>query len=877
MRKNLLFFLCLLTLGFSASAAKMTYELCTDRDELLNPDNKFIIVCSKVVKNNLYALKSTETAGSAILTGISTTPESFEIDAEAQGIGLFSFWDDTTSSYYKNLYEHTQNKYWIRNSYGTMHEISSTLSSSSSQNRYEVTIDSAKDSPIVMIKAPATYGGDRYAVFDNGYGDMDFGAWGSTWIEDPDNECYYPYFYKQVKNGAVDPAFIGISPDGYSIEINETLSLQGKFKPEELTYHFTTENDDIVSIDSDKAEFTGLKTGTATIKFTTDATDDYNAGEGEFTITVNKITPDMTFADQVIIGKYPIGTLWEQVILDIPEEERGAITYSSSDDSIITIDARTGQITPDDVKSAGVVTITATMEATDKYAEGHAAYTIVIRDPTEEIKDGNSKFDFSVENPFGMTSTSDDTKYEKKIKEVHVDGITTITFRGDYYSYKNDDGTYDLRVNNDAASEFTISVPEGYQIAAIGMTGSFLYGSYNPSGASKDPDWNTSVGGQQVWQKPNAKVSSVTFTNTQYIVPAKINTIYVQYECIDSNLESADLSFETIVNNILVDEEATINAVINPNDRPITYSIANLSEDEYEITPADNGKINVLVHTPGFYTLEATSPIGDGYRDGYAIMRLNVFRHLDVTVDGEELTEDIIDTEGNKDKSVRFTIPENAKVYYQIIDNDNPTENTSSSNTDKDMEPGFTRYTKAIIIPSGINGKLVFYIANYGYASPKRVIILGEETVDRPEPAESDEFTVQGNSIMAKGTIKLNFKPIAGYDIYFKVTSKSQAPAKVRTKAPCVDAHAGFEKHNGDDIELTKDHASISVFACNPKTGAHSEPATYALDFTTGVAEIELIENGEARYYNLQGIEIANPEKGTYIRVINGKATKIMK
>lgn len=877
MRKNLLFSLCLLTLGFTASAATMTYELCTDRNEILNPDNKFIIVSSQAFNNNIYAAGITEDAV-LILEGAYTPPKTLELDITEARIGLFTLLPDNSgSSSYKYLFETTAQNYWSHNSNGIF-ELSKTLNTNNDLNRIEVSFSSfTQNSPIVMMQFNVS-SGKRSSLFKDFYGDISLSNVSDMAISNYPEDYRYPYFYKQVKNGPVDPEYLGFNKSGYSIEINETLSLKGKFIPSELTYHFSTDNDDIISIDSENAEFTGLKAGTATIKFTTDATDDYNAGESEFTITVNRLTPEMTFADQVIIGKYPIGTLWEQVIVNIPEEEQGAITYSSSDEEVLTIDPQTGQITPDDVKSAGVVTITATMEASEKYEEGHAFYTIIIRDPSEEIKDGNSKFDFSVGNPFGMTSTSDDTKYEKQIKEVHVDGITTITFRGDYYSYQNYDGTYELRVNNDAASEFTISVPEGYQIASIGMTGNFLYGSFDPTGAAIDPDWNTTIGGQQVWQKPHAKVSNVTFTNTQYGVPAKINSIYVQYESIDSNLESADLSFETIVNNILMDEEATINAVINPNNRPITYSIANLSEDKYEITPTSDGKIKVLVHTPGFYTLEATSPIGDGYRDGYAIMRLNVYRHLDVQVDGNELTDDIIDTEGDRDKRVTFTIPENAKVYYQIIDNENPAEATTPSGaTDIDREPGFTLYTRAITIPSGINGKLVFYIANYGYASPKRVIILGDETVETPKFEQSEDFTVQGNSIMAKGTIKLNFKAIDGYDIFYQVTPKSQAAAKVRTKAPCVDAHAGFTKHDGTDIELTKDHASISVFACNPKTGAHSEPAVYALDITTGIAEIEAADNGEARYYNLQGVQIAKPEKGTYIRVINGKATKIIK
>ncbi|MDE5773568.1 MAG: hypothetical protein K2H86_03830, partial [Muribaculaceae bacterium] len=43
---------------------------------------------------------------------------------------------------------------------------------------------------------------------------------------------------------------------------------------------------------------------------------------------------------------------------------------------------------------------------------------------------------------------------------------------------------------------------------------------------------------------------------------------------------------------------------------------------------------------------------------------------------------------------------------------------------------------------------------------------------------------------------------------------------------------------------------------------------------STGVEAVEVIE-GAAEYYTLQGVKVANPEKGLYIRVAGGKATKI--
>lgn len=48
---------------------------------------------------------------------------------------------------------------------------------------------------------------------------------------------------------------------------------------------------------------------------------------------------------------------------------------------------------------------------------------------------------------------------------------------------------------------------------------------------------------------------------------------------------------------------------------------------------------------------------------------------------------------------------------------------------------------------------------------------------------------------------------------------------------------------------------------------------TVKIQQETGVEAIEAA--GEAQYFNLQGVKVANPEKGIYVKVVNGKASKV--
>lgn len=51
--------------------------------------------------------------------------------------------------------------------------------------------------------------------------------------------------------------------------------------------------------------------------------------------------------------------------------------------------------------------------------------------------------------------------------------------------------------------------------------------------------------------------------------------------------------------------------------------------------------------------------------------------------------------------------------------------------------------------------------------------------------------------------------------------------------------------------------------------------ATVEHDNTVGIAAVEA-ENAGVRYFNLQGAEVANPTKGIYVKVADGKATKVV-
>lgn len=66
----------------------------------------------------------------------------------------------------------------------------------------------------------------------------------------------------------------------------------------------------------------------------------------------------------------------------------------------------------------------------------------------------------------------------------------------------------------------------------------------------------------------------------------------------------------------------------------------------------------------------------------------------------------------------------------------------------------------------------------------------------------------------------------------------------------------------------------VAIYNAGTRDTRMTRTITINWDAQVGVEGIEA-ENGKAEYYNLQGIRVENPENGMFIRVQNGKSTKV--
>lgn len=564
----------------------------------------------------------------------------------------------------------------------------------------------------------------------------------------------------------------------YSVAVDGTIDLEEKglyVSPEDavLSYEVTEGDTDGLSFNGNV--ITANKVGEYTVTLIG------NAGGSDqaktFKVNVTKKLGKLSFSDQIVYGKLGIGVLSQTVIVKEGDAD-ATIKYTSDDPENLIVDPVTGEILSDNlatesgkkpgVQAAGEYFVIATMAESANYAETSACYKVVILDPSAAIiVNGFDEFDFTTKDPYGIptlsssyvTGDADTTEIDaSKNNELDLVSISFVTKENTngYRSWQSD-SKYDLRVYK--GTDMIFSVPDGYVISQIGLAGSKVYGTFDPEEGGEHQDFDGIPSASQLkshWHAgANQKLRKVTLKITD---KSYIDKIYVLYEADNSNLKPAELSFNQTYYGVYYQEPATLNAVSNPHNLPVIYSIQNLDADKYTIVPSEDGKtievtLNVEPASYGeltAYTLEAKTAETDTYRTGYAIMRLNVYEHLNVYLNGKDCVrvrdgKEYIDASAPSLEaaqedlytcSITFDVPDNTNLYYKL--NLDLGFSWSSEVEDVELEDGFALYEDGIDVMSLFvlmdpNANIEFYLGSYGYKSPKRTIALRYKYFNLPE------------------------------------------------------------------------------------------------------------------------------------------------
>jgi len=175
-------------------------------------------------------------------------------------------------------------------------------------------------------------------------------------------------------NTSCTPPTLSFATPSYSKTIGDASFTQTATSNSSGAITYASSNTSIASVNSSTGAITlGSTTGTATITATQAASGSYCAATATYTVTVSAgscTAPSLSFATASYSKMLGDVTFTQTAT----SNSSGAITYSSSNTSIASVNSSTGAITLG--SSTGTATITATQVASGSYCAATATYTI---------------------------------------------------------------------------------------------------------------------------------------------------------------------------------------------------------------------------------------------------------------------------------------------------------------------------------------------------------------------------------------------------------------------------------------------------------------------------------------------------------------------
>jgi uncharacterized protein YjdB len=370
--------------------------------------------------------------------------------------------------------------------------------------------------------------------------------------------------------------------------------------------------------------------GKTTITASQPANDDFLAASKNFVLTVRKGTPILTAATDLSSAFGEVGP----TIAKPTSESRGAVSFTSSNVAVATVNATTGQVT---VIGAGTTTITATQAATDDYVSATQTFTFTVKPAlpalgkliTESKTFGDAEF--SIAKPTSLSSgaftfTSSDSKVVKITEEgkatIAGAGTTTIT------ATQAAAGNYSA---NSVTAEVTIAkgTPELSNISLTGLV-------FGDADSTIEPRSTSS--GAFTFSSNNTRVVTINEkTGRVRVVGAGTATITVK-QASTTNYEAATSSVTVQVGlatpafqrldpleKEFGDPSFLWNWGTSPSDGAITYTS---SRPTVATIDATTGRVTIV--STGITTLTMSQAKGTNHTAATTVVVLTVSRGLPV-------------------------------------------------------------------------------------------------------------------------------------------------------------------------------------------------------------------------------------------------------
>ena len=556
------------------------------------------------------------------------------------------------------------------------------------------------------------------------------------------------------------------------------------------------------------------KAGETTITVTTAADDTYQEGSASYTLIVSKGTPTLSFALDIVNL-----IIDEDFTPSLTNPSGVEVTYSIDDPAIAELQNKnTGYLK---ALKVGTATVRATSVENGSYLSAEATFTLVV---SEKL---------SAEGSYKLVKDASTLAAGDELVIVYQTNDTFAKVMGNQQT--NNFKYVDVRYSTEFADRSIINISSG-NVAPIMLEGSegawyfrtnngYLYAASSSNNQLKTTNSNNTL--DEVGDNAKATISissggdaTILFRgkNTRKLI--KYNSQDKLFSCYESNNSTNYIKLVQIYRKIQKSAVSFADPVVeitygdNYDKQKATVegfsgNLVYTSSDESVVKFHGNGVIDVL--GPGTATITATAPATDITSKSNASYTLKIYEPAD-------------------DHEINLTFSSAGYLTW-----------VATADIDFSQTDGVTAY-------------------QITEATSKKITMVEVDKVPK------------GAAVMLKGSSTKTLKRTTGVE-----------PLSNNKMQPCADASVtgnGNGVTNTDVYVLGNGKSGLGFYMLKGTLQAGkgylivTESESNAKDFigfevTTGVNTVEANGTGDAAIYNLQGIRVAHPQKGIYVK--NGK------
>lgn len=441
----------------------------------------------------------------------------------------------------------------------------------------------------------------------------------------------------------LNDASISVENDTIDLNVDDNCIINATADPRFLTVYYTSSNESVVTV-TEYGNVKAVGEGTAVITLTVGNGETYAVNSTNVTVTVSKIATAITVDSDSLDLSVGDETV---IVANLTPADAGNVTFTSSDDSIVDVDAEGNVI----AQGKGTAIITVSFAGNNKYSASESkTITVNVRLNDASVTVYNDTLDLKVDETYKINATKNpdtillDIAYSSSDESVAVvdekgivtalsEGTTIITVEvGDDEIYAKNSTTVTVTVSKIPTEISIANATVNMEINDEVSTGATLTPEEAGNLTYKSSDESVAIvkDGKIITLKKGDAIITVSFEGNNKYAAAENKTINVSVKKLNATMDVS-------AGEIAEGENATISVTL-PSDAA-GNATATVNGKTYT-SEVNDGKAAITIPDLeyGNYTIPVSYSGDDKYNPAMTTVNITVNSNT-VTINAKNLTK----------------------------------------------------------------------------------------------------------------------------------------------------------------------------------------------------------------------------------------------